>query len=76
MSNHEFFAIDFLTFDMNFNLISPLEVKNSLSDLKFYGGVKLKGSSSLPAIVGDLNTLPGASKFLFKGHEFVADAIG
>ncbi len=63
--------LDLLNYDLDFDIFNPIQVRNSISDLKLDGSLKIRGGLLKPLISGDLNVLPNVSKIFFKGNEFV-----
>jgi len=63
----QFYLIDL---DLGVNIVRPIRVFNSLTELYFDGEIRLFGEPRTPEIVGQLSTVPGKSKFKFKGYEF------
>ena len=59
-----------LRYDVDVNFFRPIWAKNSLLDLKLDGNLGVKGDLISPLLKGNLSTIPGSSKFTFKGHEF------
>lgn len=60
-----------LNYDMDFDIFNPVQVKNSISDLKVDGSLKIRGSLLKPLMSGDVNILPNVSRVFFKGNEFI-----
>lgn len=56
--------------DLGVNIVRPIRVFNSLTELYFDGEIRLFGEPKSPEIVGQLSTVSGKSKFKFKGYEF------
>ncbi len=56
--------------DLGVNIVRPIKVFNSLTELFFDGEIRLFGEPNAPEIVGQLRTVSGKSKFKFKGYEF------
>ena len=63
--------LDYVTLDVDWEVIRPVYIKNSMAEIKIEGKGVVKGSNSLPSLGGELNLLPGESKIFFKGHEFI-----
>jgi translocation and assembly module TamB len=63
--------LDLLNYDLDFDIFNPIQVRNSISDLKLDGSLKIRGGLLKPLVSGDLNILPNISKIFFKGNEFV-----
>lgn len=70
-STGRFSKMDLIEYDMDFDIFNPINVKNSISDLKIDGSLKIKGSLQKPLLTGDLNILPNVSRVFFKGNEFI-----
>ncbi|MCO4793588.1 MAG: translocation/assembly module TamB domain-containing protein, partial [Bacteriovoracaceae bacterium] len=56
--------------DLGIDVVRPIRVFNSLTELYFDGAIRLTGEPKTPDIVGALKTVQGKSKFKFKGYEF------
>lgn len=63
--------LDLLNYDLDFDIFNPIQVRNSISDLKLDGSLKIRGGLQKPFISGDLNILPNVSRIFFKGNEFI-----
>ena len=63
--------MNILNYDMDFDIFNPVQVRNTISDLKLDGSLKIRGSMFKPLISGDLNILPNVSRVFFKGNEFI-----
>ena len=62
---------DTFRFDLNFETINPVFIKNSMTELSLVGNVSLKGSTATPRIGGRLSAIPGSSRFFFKSNDFI-----
>lgn len=63
--------LDLLNYDLDFDIFNPIQVRNSISDIKLDGSLKIRGGLLKPLISGDLNILPNVSKIFFKGNDFI-----
>lgn len=63
--------IDYIDFNIDFDFLQPVLFRNRLADAQFNGTGKILGTLDKPSLSGSLTTIPGISKFLFKGHEFL-----
>ena len=59
-----------LNYEVGISIFRPILAKNSLLDMRVDGNLTVKGNLVTPLITGNLTTIPGNSKFVFKGHEF------
>lgn len=64
-------VVDFVTLSLDWDILRPVLIKNSQTEIKLDGSGKIAGGNSAPTILGELNLLSGESKFYFKGHEFI-----
>jgi translocation and assembly module TamB len=62
---------DTFRFDLNFETINPIYIKNSLTDFSLVGNVILKGTTATPRLGGRLSAVPGTSRFFFKSNDFI-----
>jgi translocation and assembly module TamB len=62
--------LNLVDLDLGVNIVRPIRVFNSLTELLFDGEIRLFGEPKTPEIVGQLRTVAGKSKFKFKGYEF------
>ncbi len=63
--------LDYINLDLDWEIVRPVFIKNSMAEMKIEGKGTVKGNNSSPSMVGELNLIPGESKIFFKGHEFV-----
>jgi len=63
-------GFELFDFNVDINTISPILVKNSLSDLRVGGNIKYKGNNNKQGIDGIIKIAENESKLYFKGHEF------
>jgi len=59
-----------LNFDLDIDIISPIEMRNTLTEIFFDGNVTVTGTSVRPIFNGKIRVVPETSKILFKGNEF------
>ena len=65
-NNFDYFDLDFL---IDFD--KPVTVRNLLSDLRLLGNGRIRGKLYKPEVNGTIELVPGISKLLFKGNEFI-----
>ena len=58
---------------MRVDIVRHVAVRNNLSELYLTGGANLTGALSSPTVQGVVRVLPGQSKILFKGQEFIVE---
>lgn len=63
--------VDYLDNNVNVGFLTPVFVKNKLAELKFTGTAQLQGGILFPRVNAHFKSVPGKSKFLFKGNDFV-----
>ena len=61
----------YLNYDLDVNILGPVSVANSLLDVKVGGGSKIGGSLDAPLLDGKFNIVRGASRIMFKNHDFI-----
>ncbi len=62
---------DLFDLDLSVNFDKPIVVRNLLTDLRLLGNGRVKGKLYKPTINGVVEVVPGLSKLLFKGNEFI-----
>ncbi|OUR93072.1 hypothetical protein A9Q84_21450 [Halobacteriovorax marinus] len=62
---------DYFDLDLSIGFDKPIVVRNLLADLRLVGSGRIKGKVYKPSINGVVEVVPGLSKLLFKGNEFV-----
>ncbi len=65
-SNFDYFDLDIL---LDFD--KPVIVRNLLTDLRLVGNGRIRGKPYKPELNGIVEVVPGLSKLLFKGNEFI-----
>lgn len=63
--------LDYINLDLDWEIVRPVFIKNSMAEIKIEGKGTVKGNNSSPSMGGELSLIPGESKIFFKGHEFV-----
>ena len=64
-------VLRYLNYNLGVNIFSPVTVSNSLFDVKVKGKGKIEGSLDSPLLSGELGIVKGASKLMFKNHDFI-----
>ncbi len=59
--------------DVRVDVVRYVAVRNNLSDIYLTGGANLTGALTSPTVQGVIRVLPGQSKILFKGQEFIVE---
>ncbi len=59
--------------DVRVDVVRYVAVRNNLSDIYLTGGANLTGALTSPNVQGVIRVLPGQSKILFKGQEFIVE---
>ena len=62
---------DLFELDLSVNFDKPIIVRNLLTDLRLLGNGRISGKLYKPVVNGVIEVVPGLSKLLFKGNEFV-----
>jgi translocation and assembly module TamB len=62
--------IPYLNFDLDLDIISPIEMRNTLTEIFFDGNVSITGTSERPVFNGKVSVIPEKSKIIFKANEF------
>jgi translocation and assembly module TamB len=62
---------DYFDLDVLLDFDKPIVVRNLLTDLRLIGNGRIKGQPSKPVVNGTVEVVPGLSKLLFKGNEFI-----
>jgi translocation and assembly module TamB len=63
-------AKNYFEYDIGFNVLTPIRLKNSLADVRFGGSGAIVGDAFSPELRGDFSIVPNLSKINFRGHEF------
>lgn len=59
--------------DVRIDVVRYVAVRNNLSDIYLTGGANLTGALTSPTVQGVIRVLPGQSKIIFKGQEFIVE---
>lgn len=62
---------DLFDLDLSISFDKPIVVRNLLTDLRLLGNGRVRGKLYKPTVNGVIEVVPGLSKLLFKGNEFV-----
>ncbi|ATH06510.1 hypothetical protein BIY24_00695 [Halobacteriovorax marinus] len=62
---------DLFDLDLSINFDKPIVVRNLLTDLRLLGNGRVRGKLYKPTVNGVIEVVPGLSKLLFKGNEFI-----
>ena len=62
---------DYFDLDLLVDFDKPVVVRNLLTDLRLLGNGRVRGKLYKPEINGSIEVVPGLSKLLFKGNEFI-----
>ncbi|WP_290733609.1 translocation/assembly module TamB domain-containing protein [Halobacteriovorax sp. JY17] len=62
---------DLFDLDLSVNFDKPIVVRNLLTDLRLLGNGRVRGKLYKPTVNGVVEVVPGLSKLLFKGNEFI-----
>ena len=63
--------IELIKLNINLDITKPIVIRNNISELSFRGKLNIFGYPANPLVKGQLNFSPQASKFIFKGNEFI-----
>ena len=61
----------YLNYDLDVDIFGPFSVTNSLLDVRIKGGVKVGGGFDEPLLDGKIDIVKGASRVMFKNHDFI-----
>ena len=62
---------DYFDIDILVDFDKPIVVRNLLTDLRLLGNGRVRGQIEKPIVTGIVEVVPGLSKLLFKGNEFI-----
>ncbi len=62
---------DLFDLDLSVSFDKPIIVRNLLTDLRLLGNGRVRGKLYKPTVSGVIEVVPGLSKLLFKGNEFI-----
>ncbi|WP_372654809.1 translocation/assembly module TamB domain-containing protein [Halobacteriovorax sp.] len=62
---------DLFDLDLSVSFDKPIIVRNLLTDLRLLGNGRVRGKLYKPVVSGVIEVVPGLSKLLFKGNEFI-----
>lgn len=62
---------DYFDLDLLVDFDKPVIVRNLLTDLRLLGNGRVRGKLYKPELNGSVEVVPGLSKLLFKGNEFI-----
>ena len=62
--------INFFNYNLGVRTFTPILMRNQMTDIQFSGAVVVGGTYQAPEIKGQMSTIVGESRFMFKGHEF------
>lgn len=60
-----------LDLDLNIKTIRPIQLKNSLAEIKFHTDFAVFGTIDSPRVRGSMNMVNGSGKFFFKNNDFL-----
>lgn len=62
---------DLINLDIDLKVKETVRLRNRLADLLVAGDLSIKGQFNNPELQGQLITVPGVSKFKFRGNDFI-----